>query len=539
MKQRISLALSLAISAGSLTLTGCKDPSAKDVSDWILEGRFNKIEEFIGNAEMPIAERVGGVVALVDDGDVKRLQQILAGVKTRDELIKGVGAALMERLAGDAAMRSQVTTKDAVFVILPLAPEADRPALLTAVSDWGFSGLNEATPRDELLKRVNGLQFVGQIHQMGAYGIPVASFLLGHGVDTKSMGPFLFKEAKSPEHQRMVVTALQRLFRIDKLSPPWDLLDAARGFGLPETVDFLIETYLNERFEGSLRSSALAAAQDLVTGVGPEGEKIPSIFDTPEKKKTLMAALGRLMASRIATDRWDAATLMLIVAGTDAIEPIFAGFKGDLRLYTRELPDGQIWLPDFAIVDLCSKRLKPQAAIAQPLVAQWLMKGDRVQKAMSVLCLKVLGVAEASDKLKILTSDATSVEDIFFPGGNKSRREAIASGLLTELTVGALAQNAIETLAFAVELNKEVDAKTLSEADAALKGEAALAIFAYTGDPLKFAIDRYVEQKRGGGQGNANDAVLPPAPGAEGAVEGAAPGANVPGAAAVPETKTK
>ncbi|MBT9560544.1 MAG: hypothetical protein IV100_31255 [Myxococcales bacterium] len=535
MKQRISLALALALSAGSLTLTGCKDPTAKDVAGWILEGRYNKIGEFIGNGEMPIAERVGGVLALVDDGDMKRLQEILAGVKAKDELIKGVGAALMERLAGDAAMRSQVASKDAVFVILPLTPEAERPALLAAVSEWGFSGLNEATPRDELMKRVNGLQFVGQIQQMGAVGVPVASFLLGHGVDTKNMGPFLFKEAKTPEHQRLVVTALQRLFRIDKLSPPWDLLDAARGFALPETVDFLIETYLNERFDGSLRSSALAAAQDLVTGVGPDGEKIPSIYDTPEKKKALMVALGRLMASRIATDRWDAATLLLIVAGTDAVEPIFAGFKGDLRLYTRELPDGQIWLPDFAIVDLCSKRLKPQAAVARPLVEAWLMKGDRVQKAMSVLCLKVLGVQDATHKLKILTSDASSVEDIFFPGGNKSRREAIASGLLTELTVGALAQNAIETLALAVEIEKEVEAKTLSVADATLKAEAALAIFAYTGEPLKFAIDRYVEQKRGGGQGNANDAVVPPAPGAE----GTAPGGKAPEGTAAPEPKSK
>ncbi len=72
-------------------------------------------------------------------------------------------------------------------------------------------------------------------------------------------------------------------------------------------------------------------------------------------------ALKRLMDSPIATDRWDAAVMMLTVDGVKALDAVLGGLEADITLYSWQLPDESILLPDFAVADVCGKGL--QAAL--------------------------------------------------------------------------------------------------------------------------------------------------------------------------------
>ncbi len=500
-----------ALLAAALTLgAGCKKPSVGDVESWISAGQFSKVTEFVVNLETPLAERVAAIEKLVEFGQTTEFQVVLGELKDRDAVTAAVKEVLLKRLETDDK-RAEIKAKDALFVLLPYVEEKERDLVLGAVAAWALGGLDANTPRAALIKRVEDLQLPGQIQQLGHHGVPVASWLIAHGVETNSLTPFLAETATTPELQRTVLDGIRRLFALPDLEPPWGVLDAARRFPLPETVDFLVSVYLNENFDGAARSSALGAAQDLLDGRGADDKKLPSITDTREKKAVVLGALKRLMASPLATDRWDAATMMLGVDGTQALDAALDGLRADITLYSWQLPNDDVYLPDYAVAEVCKRWIEPHKDAARPILESWLVKGDRMQKSVTALCLKRVGNADSATKLLALATDTTSVEELFFPGGNESRREAIAAGTITALTVGSLAQNAAESLLLLADVAAAEQAKTLTPENAAQRREAIQRVFAYTGDHLKAAVERVATQ--GVNAADANDApALPPAP---------------------------
>jgi hypothetical protein len=489
--------------------SGCKKATIDDVEGWISAGQLKKAQTFVASQEESTGDRVTAIEKFVDFGQTTALQEGLADLSDRATLVKAATDKLIARLAADKA-HAEVKAKDALFVLLQYMDDASRAATKAAVATWGFDGLGPTSTREALIERIEGLQLIGQVPELGQYGVPVASWLLAHGVETQSLTPFLGKEATTPELQRGVIEAVGRLLKLENLSPPWKVVEMASRIPLPETVALLIDIYLKPEADEGFRSSALGAAQGLISGATVGGKPGPNLHDTPEERKAVLAALARLMTSTTATDRWDAAELMFTTAGVDAIDPILTGLKADIELYSWYLPSDEVLLPDYAISDFCKRHIKPIADPARPVLEAWLAKGDRMQKSFAILCLKLIGNEATALKLGTLTSDSTKVEELFFPGGNDTRNAAIAAGSLMPLTVGLLATNALEGIAMFDEVRRGREDKTLKPADADARAEAVLAVFAYTGDVYKQLVQRAVDRKKAGEAGDANDA--PPAP---------------------------
>ena len=408
-----------------------------------------------------------------------------------------------------------------------------KDSIQAAVAAWGFAGLSEKTSRDDLVKQIEARQLIGQLDQMGTHSVSVAAWLLAYGIETKKLTPFLQKEATTPEQQRMVLRAVGRLFELKNLAPPWGITDMARSFRLPDTVSMLVDIYLDPRFEDvEFKQSALASAQALVSNIGDDGKPVPPFATTPEDKKALAAAISKLYTSKMAYDRWDATEMLFVALGVEALDNVLGGLKADITLYSWYMPDERVLLPDFAISEICKRRIVIKAGAARPSLEAWLVKGDRMQKAFAILCLKQIGAPESTGKLGVLTGDSTSLEDIFFPAENETRAAAIAAGTIPPLSIGSLAQNAVDAIQMLTELAADT---TVSEADRTIKREAIATVFAYTGDFYKLAVQKAFERKKAG---EATDGVndVPPAPAPADAVPAAVVPADpaVPGAQAAP-----
>ena len=332
---------------------------------------------------------------------------------------------------------------------------------------------------------------MGQLSQMGQHGIPVAAWLVSYGANTESLGNYLSK-ADTPENQRIVILAIQKLFTMKDLQIPWGLLEVSRHFAIPETVDFLIDVYLNEKFPGGARDSALFAAQGLIYGI--DVKPGVSVTDTPEKRKVVGQALQRLLATPNATNRWDALELILHAGGMPELDTGIAGLKADVGNYTRFTVDGAE-APDLVIVTMCGGTLAQKAKEVRPILEKWVEKGDAAQKAFSILCLKVLADPASRPALeKVLTLSEeknASLEYYFFDSNTRrERKPLIADSRLDELTVKLLAQNAID----GIELLNEYKAKkakgTLSKEEFEARSEAAIGVFMFAGETYRAAVEK-------------------------------------------------
>ncbi len=485
--------ISLGIAALLIT-AGCKgEPKLEDIEGWIRAGQTSKVQEFVTNTDSPMALRVATVQKLVEYGQTTEVQSVMENVPDRDEFVSQCVKSLIEDLgATDVAV--QVESKDALFILLNYLDDKRKDEVLAKMAKWAFHGLSAKSTKEELVSRIERLRIIGQLNRMGQHAIPTAAWLVSYGVETQSLQNFL-AEAEGNENQMIVISSVKKLFGMENLVIPWEILDIARAFAIPQTVEFLIGVYMSDRFPGSARSSALAAAQDLIYGIG---EKTVKVHDTPSKRRVVLKAITELMKSQIATDRWDAADMILHVGGPESVDLVVAGLKADIPSYVRFTPEEEIELADFVIIDMCNTKLRPKSTTIRPLLEAWLPKGDAAQKAFAILCLKVLGEPASIEKLKLATAGEESLETFFFAREERAmRKPLIAEEKLVEVTVGTLAQNAIDGINMLEEIEAARAAKTMPDKEADLRGISAVSVIQFTGEQFVEAVNRTYLKKSG------------------------------------------
>jgi len=278
---------------------------------------------------------------------------------------------------------------------------------------------------------------------------------------------------------------------------PWRILEASTRFRVPEAVTFLVDVFLNDSFGEGARDSALGAVQDLVYGRSDGDDTPPSVHDTPEKKAIVLKALGKLMTAAEARDRWDGADMLIHVGGGETIDTIMAGLTGDLRTYARYTRSNELEMPDYIIIEMCGDKLKEDVETVRPKLEVWVKKGDHVQKAFSMLCLKAMGAKESADTIKTQFEDTTTLEYLFFTTEEYAKRKPLlADNRIPMLTVGLLAQNVVDGFAMLDSIEKERAAGTVSDDDARLKVVSAIAVISFTGDTYKLAVEKSFARKK-------------------------------------------
>ena len=485
---------------GSIAVfSGCKgEPKLEDIEGWIRAGQFSKVKEYVAKEDNPMELRVGALLKLVEYGVVGEVQACLQEVKDSEAVVEATLKTLYAHLENPSAeLELQVQAKNTVFAIKSHVSDETMDAALAKIATWAFKGLSENSTEAELAEALSRAQMPeGQIISMKQHGIPMAAWLTSYGLNTMTFAPYLV-EANTVENQRIVVRAMRKLLKDDKVRLPWEFIRIAPKLTIPETFDFLVDVYLNPRFDDDQRSSALAVAQLLLLGENKDGVKLDekvSITDTAEKRKRVLASLKRLMGSTTATDRWDAADAMLVVGGTEELDMVMDGFAADLDSYVYVTQDYEIEMPDILIGDLCNKHLRPKASKTRPVLEKWAGKGNRIQRAISILCLKMLAEPASLDALKpllTLTTNEHQLENFFFTRDvRKERRPLAEAGTIPVVTVGHLAQNAIDGIELLAQYEKAKQDGKMDEKEAAARAQAVIAIIAFTGDTYKREIER-------------------------------------------------
>jgi hypothetical protein len=134
---------------------------------------------------------------------------------------------------------------------------------------------------------------------------------------------------------------------------------------------------------------------------------------------------------------------------------------------------------DFCL-DLYDLNLK---ANAMAVLRDRLNSGNRIQKAIAVLCLKALGAIEATEELRLLTKNLDKPEDVSlddFLGG--------------KVTMAKLAQNALDGLAALQRIDADKAAGKLNEEQHKTKRLGAVVEYELIGDEFAKAVEeRYQE----------------------------------------------
>ena len=490
MTRHLLVALAVSLPLG---LAACNsEPTEAEVETWVRAQNLPKLAALVGSAERKFDLRVRAVELLAETGQLAALKSVLEGVKDREAVVGGVAekiVAALKETGGD--LKAQVKSKDALFGVLSYLDDKTQDEALKAVAEWAFAGLNEKTDKAYLIQRLQDTDMSLHLTMLRSYGVKVAAWLVAFGIETRRLIPS-FREAKDRDSQRVVVAAVRKLFAMKNLVVPWEAMDAVLTYGVPDTIDLLLDVYLNDAFGGDRQGSAIGMAQRLIYGK-VEGV---DILKTPEDRAAVLKALQRLMASTRATDRWDAADMIVRVGGVEKLGAVLDGFKDNIGSYARYTPDGSIELPDYAINEFCTDKLRPKADVARPILEARLVDGDGVQKAFSVLCLKVLADARSVEKLQPLTTDTMSLEVLFFVKEERDKRRAqIQAKEIPELTLGLLALNAMDGIALIGELQKEKEAGTLKEDDYKLRIESVMSVISAAGEAFRPAVKQVYQKK--------------------------------------------
>jgi HEAT repeat protein len=474
-----------------IILTGCQsEPDPEDINSWVRAGKYNKINDLVGNTEIKEALRLNALATLVEYGQRTRLQSALEAVPDRENIFPKFQESMTAMLK-NSDLKLQIEGKNALLALRRYLTDEEQEQMLGVVAAWGFAGLTDKTPRDILIKVLQEREVAGDLSGMKRHGVKVAAWLVRYGINTESLVPYL-QEAKDPNDQAAIVKAAKKLFAMKNIKPVWGLVEAVKNFPIPDTLEFLVDLYLSD-FNDTLRDACFFAIQDLV--FDKVGGK--SVSNTPKKRARVLAALKRLMESHSTTDRWDASDMMLHVGGVEELSSILGGFKYDGRAYVRRDQDGRQENPDDVIVRMCEGRLAAKKDLVRPVLEGFLKTGNEAQKSIVILCLKSLAQPVSIPKLKALAKDETSLEKFFFSGEDRKKRaKAIEKRKIKVLTVGLLALNAIDGINVHGEIARAVQDKKMTKEEAMLRTKAVNSVFFVSGKQFRPAVEQAYRSKK-------------------------------------------
>lgn len=423
-----------------------------------------RIEEVVVDATQPMDTRIRALEVVVEKGFPVRVRGFVDAIHDdadRAEVMRRLAEQLLRHVEKRSAY--QFDAKDALMSLdRHLPPDAFEP-VQKAVAAWAFGDLDWKTPTAEVQEKIQARISSGQIMDLGRHGWQGAGILVKNGFVVDKMARYL-GEAKDPEATRILLDAMRELHATT--GPQSYHIDALRGTESPAAAAYLLEMYLNEEIDEEFRAGAFNVAVSMFGA--------PSVTSDP---KVVVDKLLELLDTKVPEDRWLAANNLVQLSGVAQLGAIFAALKDD-GVYKQATED-----PAKSVMDLCldihDLGLGEKAA---PRLREALTTGNRVVKAVAIVCLKANGVEAARDELAAIAATAGTKDDV-----------DINDFLGEELTLGRLAANAVDGLTALATL--EADRKAGKYGEEQHKTRRLITIFelALTGDEYRAAIEERYE----------------------------------------------
>lgn len=405
------------VTLGFAAVAACDgEVTEEDLQLWTHNERgLSRLGEVIADPEQPMTTRIRGLEVVIEQGHSTRVRAILDEVTdNREALISGIGEQLLDHLAQRDEV--QLNAKDALIVMQRFIPVEEFRVIRQKIGQWAFGDITWDSQAEDVQGLGNRIS-AGQIKDLGEYGWEGGAIIISHGFLVDKMMELLV-DARDPRASQLLLKGIKKLHVGGQVGIHH--LAALARTESPEAAGYMLDVYLNAKYDKEVRSTAFNNAVLLL--------------DLPGVKKsgaTLVGRLLKLMALKNPQDRWLGAINIIHVHGVERLEDILANFKADLD-YTEAEES-----PLKSVMDLCLDiRDKGHGAKAVPVFMKHATDANPVVAAISVVCLKANQAHLSGPVLQTLATP-----------GKKAPPVTLEKFLGGELNLASLAQNAIEGLA--------------------------------------------------------------------------------------------
>ncbi len=420
--RRFGLALLAFVMGG---VVACDDTvTESDLQKWTNnEVGLRRIKDVVIDAQQPSATRVRALEVMVEKGRgmemrVRTMVDAIADEADRQQIMRGIGESLVRHV--EEARPSLLGAKDALMMSARfLEPELLERAR-KAIATWAFTDIDWNLTPDTLREKIQSRMSTGQIVDLGNHGYEAAAILIANAFNVEQMTRFLV-DAKDPRAHALVVKGLRALHARE--APTGFQLDALSRVVHPEAAAYLLELSRSSVLEPDLADAAYSFALSLY-----RNKDLPDA--TSARSAAVASILGQL-GTASPGDRWYFARNVVELSAGAKLGEALRSFPDDKR-YGEGEEDPAKSIMDFALdfADLAD------TAQHVPTLSMMVKDGNRVQKAIAILCAKA---AELSALTPELTALAEQIE---------KETDVDLSDLLGEgVTLGTLARNTLEGLA--------------------------------------------------------------------------------------------
>lgn len=391
---------------------------------------------YIKDTNNTAENRVKAALTVLGTGWADKATEIIDGCADRDVFAGKFMDGLLTSLetAGDDIEKA-APFRDAFFATITFVPEKEQAAMQERMAKWIFRDLSLESSADDVKGRIEPRLVMTEIVKLGAPGAGMATVLVRHGFEADRVADYILN-TKDKAAQLQLLDAYIAFHKTPDLVIPFTNLEAIGRIKDARAAVYLLDLANNPDMEADIKSAAFNEAAGLMED--------PSIL--AGNRDLLIKRLGTMMDSKSADDRWSAANFLVLIQGAEAFPKIMDGFQDD-GVYPNAEED-----PMKSIVDFCKMTVwkKGKEAENWPLIEKMVKSKNYVHKTIGTICVKASRDISKASLLERHLGDRTNVDPIL---GEK-------------VTLGALAQNAMDGLKMFEEVDKDIEAGRMTAPDA-------------------------------------------------------------------------
>jgi hypothetical protein len=282
--------------------------------------------------------------------------------------------------------------------------------------------------------------------------------------------------AKTTEATQLLLKGFKKYLPVYGPNPFY--LDTLRKLEDPSVAVLMLEFYQNKALEQEVRDAYFGTAVAMLDS--------PKIKDSAEAKMLIADQFLSLAKTGTAEDLWLSAANVRTLTGADRLRDVFALFTED-RKYREASED-----PAKSVLDLCfdlEALRKPE--LVQPVIKDMLLTGNRIQKAIAILCAKTI-------RLEALRPELTAMAALINKPDDPSAAELLGEvetgtpPVRSPITHAFLAQNATEGLTMLAAAEADQKAGKLTTEQLSSKRFMIVVEFELIGEAYsKVIVERY------------------------------------------------
>ena len=427
MKQKILSCLTIVIVLTGL-LAGCQTDMTPDtLRKWTYNDEgLSKLSEVMAAPETSDETRVQIIDVLIDEGLSLRTRQYVGQAADPE----GLANILQGRLTQSLASPDRATgAKNGLLGILKYLPKDQQGVVKNAIADWVFTGLSQDSTTKAIKEQFEKRFMVSQLEDLGRHGTQGAALLMSRQFAVDQLFSFLIS-FKEPQFDAMALDALQKIAKLPNVEIGHNHLARIGKIKSARSAAYLLSLYTQLEDEG-LAGEAFNQAADLM--------------DEPQvaaQKDILLPALKVMLKTSNPDDRRFSAASLIKVGGAPLLQNAFDGFIDDGTYSNGEFE------PLDSALGFCESSVGKLKEDPSGFLTTILEKGNRIQKAFALTCLKVRRGSSALPAIAKLTRSKTDLSDFF---GQK-------------IQMGQLAKNTIDGIKLLEQLETQKTEGTITEA---------------------------------------------------------------------------